>query len=168
MRRGLGFLAALATLSGAQAPGVDSAARTPDAVARVRAEQEAPRKLVPFDPAHFDKYVGYYELTPNLIFKVTRDGDKFYGQLRASSPSNSFRKAKRSSLKLSSQPSSASSPMALARSQVWFCTRMDRNSPPGGSAKTPRRQLKRLSPRASGTTRPVPAQKPPSANGFWL
>ncbi|MGC1303562.1 MAG: DUF3471 domain-containing protein, partial [Caulobacteraceae bacterium] len=53
----------------------------PDAVARLRAEQEAPRKRVPFDPGRFDKYVGDYELAPDAVFKVTRDGGRFYDQL---------------------------------------------------------------------------------------
>jgi beta-lactamase regulating signal transducer with metallopeptidase domain len=57
------------------------AAPTPEDITRLRAEQEAPQQLVPFDPTHFDKYVGYYELAPNFIFKVTRDGTKFYDQL---------------------------------------------------------------------------------------
>lgn len=90
MRSGLALLAALATLSGAQAADSGGVARPPDDVALRRAEQESPRKLVPFDPAHFDKYVGYYELAPNLIFQVTRKGDKFYDQLTRQQPVELF------------------------------------------------------------------------------
>ena len=47
---------------------------------RLVAEQQSPRKLAPFDPSHFDKYIGYYELAPNLLFNITRDGGRFYAQ----------------------------------------------------------------------------------------
>jgi len=45
------------------------------------AEQQQPRQLAPFDPAHFDRYVGYYQLGPNAIFRISRDGGKFFTQL---------------------------------------------------------------------------------------
>ena len=46
-----------------------------------QAEQAAPRASISFDPQQFDKYVGYYQLTHNAIFTVTRNGDHFFGQL---------------------------------------------------------------------------------------
>jgi hypothetical protein len=55
-------------------------------VAQRLAEQQAPRNVVPFDPTHFDRYVGYYELSPNAVFKVTRDGGKFLVQLTGQQP----------------------------------------------------------------------------------
>lgn len=74
----------------APAPAAGAAASdilpTPDEISRLRAEQEQPRQVVPFDPTHFDKYVGYYQLRQNLIFKVTKDGDKFFIQLTGQSP----------------------------------------------------------------------------------
>lgn len=68
-----------------------SVAQTPNAsvsdeAARLRAEQEAPQQLVPFDPTHFDRYVGYYQLGPNVIFKITRDGGKFLTRLTGQGP----------------------------------------------------------------------------------
>ena len=63
-----------------------SAVPAPDLVAQRLAEQEAPRQLVAFDPAHFDKYVGYYELAPDAVFKITRQGDKLYSQLAGQGP----------------------------------------------------------------------------------
>lgn len=54
---------------------------TPDKLAERRAEQAIPRKAVAFDPAHFDKYVGYYELTPTAVFTIHRDGDHFLTRL---------------------------------------------------------------------------------------
>jgi hypothetical protein len=54
------------------------------------AEQQQPRRLVAFDPVHFDKYVGYYELAPNAIFKISRDGDSFFTQLTGQGPVEVF------------------------------------------------------------------------------
>lgn len=65
-------------------------APTPDQIARARTEQQAPRKVVPFDPTHFDKYVGYYQLGPRTIFKITRDGGKFYAQLTGQNPVQNY------------------------------------------------------------------------------
>ena len=36
--------------------------QSPDVTTEMRAEQALPRKVVPFDPTHFDRYVGYYQL----------------------------------------------------------------------------------------------------------
>ncbi len=63
-----------AALSLAPAP------QSPATTAQLRAEQQSPRTVAPFDPSHFDKYVGYYELAPNLLFNITRDGGKFHAQ----------------------------------------------------------------------------------------
>jgi CubicO group peptidase (beta-lactamase class C family) len=40
----------------------------------------APRTIVPFDPARFDQYVGKYELRPDFVMTVTRDGNRFLTQ----------------------------------------------------------------------------------------
>jgi hypothetical protein len=32
------------------------------------------------DPKLFDSYIGRYQLTPNLIFEITRDGDRLFAQ----------------------------------------------------------------------------------------
>lgn len=48
-------------------------------------EQMRPRKAVAFDPASFDKFVGYYRLGPRTITQITRDGSHFY--IRATSQS---------------------------------------------------------------------------------
>jgi hypothetical protein len=50
-------------------------------MAERRAEQAIPRKVVPFDSKHFDKYVGYYQLGPSAIFTITRDGEHFLSRL---------------------------------------------------------------------------------------
>jgi hypothetical protein len=42
------------------------------------AEQQTSRTVVPFDPVHFDKYVGSYESRPGVVVAVTRDGGRFY------------------------------------------------------------------------------------------
>ena len=61
-----------------------------DDVARRLAEQQAPRQVVPFDPAHFDRYAGYYELSPTVVFKVFRDGGRFFAQLTGQGPVEQF------------------------------------------------------------------------------
>jgi RNA polymerase sigma factor (sigma-70 family) len=38
------------------------------------------RKEVPIDPGFFDRYVGRYELLPNLILTITREGDRLFAQ----------------------------------------------------------------------------------------
>lgn len=48
---------------------------------KLRAEQQRPRSVVPFDPTQFDKYVGHYQLGPGAFFTISRDGDHFYAQL---------------------------------------------------------------------------------------
>jgi serine-type D-Ala-D-Ala carboxypeptidase/endopeptidase len=40
-----------------------------------------PHKQVEVDPKVFDRYVGTYALTPNMIFTITRDGDHLFAQL---------------------------------------------------------------------------------------
>jgi len=69
-------IATSAAAESAAAPGPSTAD-----VERLREEQQKPRQIVPFDPPKFDRYVGYYELASNFVFKVTRDGDKFFAQL---------------------------------------------------------------------------------------
>jgi Tol biopolymer transport system component len=52
-----------------------------DVIAQRRIEQALPRTAIAFDPKEFDKYVGYYQLTPRLILSVTRDGEHFLTRL---------------------------------------------------------------------------------------
>ena len=54
---------------------------SPTTTAERRAEQAIPRKRIPFDPNHFDRYVGYYQMGPSTIFTITRDGDHFLSRL---------------------------------------------------------------------------------------
>jgi beta-lactamase regulating signal transducer with metallopeptidase domain len=51
-----------------------------EVVQRFNAER-APHAEVAIDPKLLDGYVGTYQLTPRLIFTVTRDGDKLYARL---------------------------------------------------------------------------------------
>ena len=67
---------AICGASMAQAP-----ATALDEVARLKAEQEAPRQVVPFDPGLFDAYVGAYQLLPYSFATITREGDKYFVQL---------------------------------------------------------------------------------------
>jgi hypothetical protein len=52
-----------------------------DIIAQRRTEQALPRTAITLDPKDFDKYVGYYQLTPRLILTVTRDGEHFLVRL---------------------------------------------------------------------------------------
>jgi hypothetical protein len=54
---------------------------TPEKIAERRAEQATPRKTVTFDPPLFDKYTGFYELTPTAVFTIRRDGSHFLTRL---------------------------------------------------------------------------------------
>ena len=56
-------------------------APSPNLNAQRRSEQALPRTPVAFEPAHFDKYVGYYQLGPSTIFSVSRDGDHYFSRL---------------------------------------------------------------------------------------
>ena len=38
------------------------------------------RTEIPIDPKLLDNYTGRYQLTPNLIFEITRDGDRLFAQ----------------------------------------------------------------------------------------
>jgi hypothetical protein len=67
------------TLAAAQAQ--SDAAMTPEHFAELRAEQAAPRTVVPFDPENFDKFVGQYQLAPTAILWVRRDGSHFLARL---------------------------------------------------------------------------------------
>jgi beta-lactamase regulating signal transducer with metallopeptidase domain len=40
-------------------------------------EQRKPRAEVAFDPAGFDKFVGYYRMDPATVFSVTRSGNRY-------------------------------------------------------------------------------------------
>lgn len=60
---------------------VESAVPSPEVTAERAAEQALPRNVIPFDPAEFDRYVGYYQLGPTAIMTVTRDGSHFLGRL---------------------------------------------------------------------------------------
>jgi hypothetical protein len=54
---------------------------SPTLNAERRSEQALPRQVVPFDPSHFDKYSGYYQLGPTTIATVFHDGDHFFSRL---------------------------------------------------------------------------------------
>ena len=98
-----GLVIAQAAPSG---PGAQPAGRTPlstpakplpaaaspsaDEIARLRVEQERPRQVVPFDPARFDHYVGYYEFAPNSVMQITRIGGRFFSQLTGQGPVELF------------------------------------------------------------------------------
>jgi predicted SnoaL-like aldol condensation-catalyzing enzyme len=43
-----------------------------------RAQLERERKMIAVDPRLFDKYVGRYELAPNFVVTITRDGDHLF------------------------------------------------------------------------------------------
>jgi Domain of unknown function (DUF3471) len=54
---------------------------SPTLNAERRSEQAQPRQAMPFNPSHFDKYVGYYQLGPSTIATVMRNGDHFFSRL---------------------------------------------------------------------------------------
>ena len=46
------------------------------------------RTEIPVDPQLLDNYTGRYQLTPNLIFEITHDGDRLFAQGFAQLPHN--------------------------------------------------------------------------------
>lgn len=57
------------------------AQQSADGLAQRRTEQSASRAVMAFDSKQFDRYVGFYQLTPNAVFTITRGGDHFFEQL---------------------------------------------------------------------------------------
>jgi hypothetical protein len=45
------------------------------------AEERTPRTAISIDPQLLDNYVGAYQLKPQMVFTVTRDGDKLLAKL---------------------------------------------------------------------------------------
>ena len=59
----------------------NASALAPDEIAQRRNEQSEPRTPVAFDPAQFDKFVGSYQLRPDLFLDVTRKEEHFFARL---------------------------------------------------------------------------------------
>jgi beta-lactamase regulating signal transducer with metallopeptidase domain len=75
----------------AQAQTFNSAIPSPAERAKLLAEQTQPQKEVPFNPADFDRFVGYYkDTTSDLYARVYRDGDRYYLQLTGQPPTEVF------------------------------------------------------------------------------
>jgi beta-lactamase regulating signal transducer with metallopeptidase domain len=53
-------------------------AATPAQVKQKLAEQALPRKEIAIDPASFDKFAGYYQMAPNVIFVISRKGNHYF------------------------------------------------------------------------------------------
>jgi beta-lactamase regulating signal transducer with metallopeptidase domain len=53
----------------------------PDEIEQRRNEQRQPRTAVAFDPEQFDKFVGFYQLHPDMFFTVTRKDERFFARL---------------------------------------------------------------------------------------
>ncbi len=78
-------LAAISTGVLAQAPSSpktdNSKTIDPDLIAKRKQEQEQPRTEVPIDGKILDNYVGYYQLGPENVLTITREGDRLFAQL---------------------------------------------------------------------------------------
>jgi len=57
-----------------------------DERSRKLAEQAAPRTAVPFASQRFDKFVGYYQLKPGTLFRIYREGERFFSQITGQGP----------------------------------------------------------------------------------
>ena len=62
------------------------AALAPAAQAASSAPAVAPRKPIPYDPRQFDKFVGYYEVTPLSFAHVYRKADRYFAQITGQPP----------------------------------------------------------------------------------
>ncbi len=82
-------LTAIADARGLARAGTASVQATDSAAtlrARRLAEQTRPHHEVPVNPTDFDKFVGYYQLTPMVFFHVFRRGDHYFAQLTGQPP----------------------------------------------------------------------------------
>lgn len=73
--------------------GLATATRADDAPALVKqrlAEQARPRSAVAIDPESFDKFAGYYQMTPNVIFVISRKGDHYFQNSIGQSPAEMY------------------------------------------------------------------------------
>jgi len=66
------------------------ASLSPEDLDRRRLEQLRPRRVVPFVPAHFDRYIGYYELGPDAALTVFRVGEEFFVKRTGQGPLEVF------------------------------------------------------------------------------
>jgi len=79
----LGFTAAVAiaapVLVGfATATRAQDGGPSPQQIKQNLAEQALPRKEIAIDPGGFDKFAGYYRMTPNVIFVISRSGNHYF------------------------------------------------------------------------------------------
>jgi hypothetical protein len=78
------------SIPAARARAAGSGVSTPADHARLLAEQQAPQKEVPFNPAGFDRFAGYYVIgpagSPLGFARVYREGDRYYSQLTGQRP----------------------------------------------------------------------------------
>jgi beta-lactamase regulating signal transducer with metallopeptidase domain len=60
-----------------------TSAPSDEEIAQKRAEQAQPRTAIPYDPSHFDKFVGSYEheKVSEMFFTITREDGHFYTRL---------------------------------------------------------------------------------------
>lgn len=75
------------------AAGLASATRAADSDAARQArlaEQRKPRTAVPFNPARFDTYAGYYRLTATDVFVIRREGKHYYENTIGQTPVEMF------------------------------------------------------------------------------
>lgn len=71
----------LLSIQAASAAGHHGNDLSPQAIAARRYEQTKPRTAVSYNPKHFDRYVGYYQLGPEMFFHVWRNGSHYMTQL---------------------------------------------------------------------------------------
>lgn len=72
---------AVVVLSNAQKmPGIDDIGRHLLDPSRPLIPAPKQREKVPFDPKKFDAFTGNYQLRPNFVLAVTREGDRFFTQ----------------------------------------------------------------------------------------
>lgn len=87
----LAVLGAIAIPTGhAQEP--SAAAPTGAERAKLLEEQTRPQKQVPFNPRDFDKFVGYYQRSPEIpvFFHLYRNADRYYSQVTGQMPVQIF------------------------------------------------------------------------------
>lgn len=68
----------------------DSSGIATDLSSQKLSDQTAPRTAIPFASQRFDKFAGYYQLEPGILFKIYREGGRFFSQITGQAPIEIF------------------------------------------------------------------------------
>jgi hypothetical protein len=141
---------------------------SPNLNAQRRSEQALPRTPVAFEPAHFDKYVGYYQLGPATIFTVSRDGGHYFARLTGQVNVEFFPESETKFFATIVPVQISFDTDAQGRVTGLVLHQNGLEQPALRVSESERQTSKPRWPSASGTIRPAPAPRPRSATRSML